>query len=180
MPHIQTLIDAVRRAGLPVIYTTAQPGAERFYGGVVKMRAGRTSVMSRPGAVDIPDEIAPRDGELVLRKPKASAFFATPLLAHLQQLGVDSLIFSGATTSGCVRASVVDGFSWGYPTFVVEETVFDRSPLSHDISLFEMNVKYSDVLNLQETLAWLQRCANGDEVATASAAASQPTLEANR
>lgn len=156
MPYIQNLLDATRRAGLPVVYTTAQPGAERFYGGVVKMHEGRTSVMSRPGAVEIPAEIAPQEDELVLQKPKASAFFATPLVAHLQRMGVDSLLISGTTTSGCVRASVVDGFSWGYPTFVVEEAVFDRSPLSHQISLFEMNVKYADVISMNDALAWLQ------------------------
>lgn len=161
MPHIEVLLDAARRASLPVVYTTAQPGAERFFGGVVKMRAGRTSVMSRPGAVDIPPQIAPRDDELVLQKPKASAFFATPLIAHLQRLGADSLIFCGTTTSGCVRASVVDGFSWGYPTFVVQEAVFDRSQLSHEIGLFEMNVKYADVITLSETLDWLQRGPDG-------------------
>lgn len=177
MPHLQSLIDATRRAALPVVYTTAQPGAERFYGGVVKMREGRTSVMSRPGAVEIPAEIAPREDELVLQKPKASAFFATPLVAHLQRLGADSLIFCGTTTSGCVRASVVDGFSWGFPTFIVEEAVFDRSPLSHEISLFEMNVKYADVIGLDEALQWLQHCSSTSQTVDGVRQVTQSTAE---
>ena len=159
MPHIEALLDATRRAGLPVVYTTAQPGAELYFGAVVKMPAGRRPVISRPGAVEIPAQIVPGDGELVLQKPKASAFFATPLVAHLQRLGVDSLLVCGTTTSGCVRATVVDGFSWGYATFVVQEAVFDRSRLSHEVNLFEMNVKYADVIPMQEALDWLGRCA---------------------
>jgi len=173
MPYIEELLNAMRRAGLPVVYTTAQPGAELFYGGVVKMPAGRTSVGTRPGAVEIPARIAPQEGELVLQKPKASAFFATPLVAHLQRLQVDSLLICGTTTSGCVRASVVDGFSWGYATFVVQEAVFDRSRLSHEVNLFEMNVKYADVIAMQEALDWLQRAAAAATVAKTEAGAPE-------
>lgn len=162
MPHIQALLDAARRAGLPCIYTTAQPGAEHFYGGVVKRPEGKTSPVTWPGANEIPAQIAPQDGELVLRKPKASAFFATSLPVYLQRAGVDSLLFCGATTSGCVRASVVDGFSWGYATFVVQEAVFDRSRFSHAVNLFEMNAKYADVIAVEEALTWLENDSNID------------------
>jgi nicotinamidase-related amidase len=168
IPYILQLLQAVRAARRPVIYTTAQPGSELFFGGVVKRKSVTSaSPLSRPGAIDIPLEIAPQEDELVLRKPKASAFFATPLLAHLYRQSVDALITCGATTSGCVRATVVDGFSWGFPVYVVEEAVFDRSRLSQAVNLYEMNVKYADVLTVNETLAWLAQLPEAAESATA-------------
>jgi nicotinamidase-related amidase len=154
--YIQHLVEAARQASLPVIYTTAQPGVDHFYGGVVKRgRGAKESPISRPGAIDIPPEIAPLAEELVLRKPKASAFFATPLLAYLHRQRIDSLIVCGSTTSGCVRATVVDAFSWGFPVYLVEEAVFDRSRISHAVGLFEMNAKYADVMSVDQILKWL-------------------------
>jgi nicotinamidase-related amidase len=162
MPHIRALIDAARAAGATIVYTTPTPGAERAFGGTVKGEQGpKGSPVSLPGANDIPAEIRPSEADLVLAKPKASAFFATPLLAHLHRHQVDSLIVCGATTSGCVRATVVDGFSWGYPVVVPEECVFDRAALSNSVSLFEMDAKYADVLTLTETTAWLASHARG-------------------
>jgi nicotinamidase-related amidase len=161
MPYIQQLLAAARTARLPVVYTTAQPHVHTYYGGVVKRKRGSNNppVTSRPGAVAIPQEIAPQPGELVLQKPKASAFFATPLVAYLNQVGADSLLVCGTTTSGCVRATVVDGFSWGYPVYLVEEATFDRSRLSHGVNLYEMNTKYADVISTDRAVAWLQTCA---------------------
>ncbi|MBI4316869.1 MAG: isochorismatase family protein [Chloroflexi bacterium] len=159
MPHIQKLLDAARGAGATVVYTTVLPGADRLYGGTVKGEGNRDpkeSLMAKPGAQDIPSEIAPRQGELVLMKPKASAFFCTPLLAHLHRKKVDCLIVCGTTTSGCVRATVVDGFSWGYPVLLAEEAVFDRVRLSQAVGLFEMNAKYADVLPVAEVTRWLE------------------------
>lgn len=168
IPYIQQLLQAVRAVRRPVIYTTAQPGSELFYGGVVKRKSATSaSPMSRPGAIDIPPEIAAQEDELVLRKPKASAFFATPLLAYLYRHSVDALIICGATTSGCIRATVVDGFSWGFPVYVVEEAVFDRSRLSQAVNLYEMNVKYADVITVDETLEWLAQLPDPQESATA-------------
>lgn len=160
IPHIRRLLEAVRRKGFPVVYTTGQAGADRLYGGTVKgERLAMESPLSRPGAQDIPEEIAPLPGELVLAKPKASAFFGTPLLAYLHRQGVDTLIVCGTTTSGCVRATVVDGFSLGFPVIVPEEAVFDRSRLSHGVNLFELNAKYADVVSVDEVIAWLETLA---------------------
>ena len=87
---------------------------------------------------------------MVIFKERASGFFGTPLVAHLTQLGVDSLIVCGESTSGCVRASCVDGYSLGYHVSIVEECVFDRSILSHKVNLFDLHHKYSDVMKLDE------------------------------
>jgi len=114
---------------------------------------------------DIIDEVAPIPGEAVLHKSSPSAFWGTPLMGHLNYLGVDTIITCGESTSGCVRASVVDGCTNRYRMIVVEECVFDRHQATHAINLFDMNQKYADVLPLAEVLerlaAWR---AEGDSV----------------
>jgi nicotinamidase-related amidase len=92
----------------------------------------------------------------VIRKERASAFFGTLLPTHLVNMGADTLIVSGCTTSGCVRATVIDGFSYGYKMFVVEECVFDRGQASHKVNLFDMNAKYATVLPLTRVLGYLK------------------------
>jgi len=104
---------------------------------------------------DIVDEVAPLPGEAVLRKSSPSAFWGTPLAGHLNYLGVDTLITCGESTSGCVRASVVDGCTYRYRMIVVEEGVFDRHEAAHAINLFDMHQKYADVVSLAEVLEYL-------------------------
>lgn len=151
MPYIERTVALAAARGWPIVYTTAQPGATTSYGGTVKgEESAMGSPMDRPGAQEIPDEIAPPPGSLILAKPKASAFFATPLLSHLLRHQVDCVVVAGTTTSGCVRASVVDAHSYGFSVFVVEEACFDRARLSHGVNLFEMDAKYADVLTIDE------------------------------
>ena len=160
MPHLQRVIELANLSRWPVIYTKALAGGARVYGGTVKSEdSGLGSPMELPGAQEFPPAIAPAEDALVLTKPKASAFFDTALLSYLIRHGVDTIIVTGATTSGCVRASVVDAHSRGYPTYVVEEAVFDRSRLSHAVNLFEMDAKYADVVTVDDltTLATSSR-----------------------
>jgi nicotinamidase-related amidase len=105
---------------------------------------------------EIMEQVAPIAGEAVLRKTAPSAFWGTPLVAHLNQLRVDTLLVAGETTSGCVRASVVDGCSYRYKMIVVEECVFDRHEACHAINLFDMHQKYADVVSLEAALDYLQ------------------------
>ena len=88
-------------------------------------------------------------------KQRASVFFGTPLVAHLTQLGVQTLIICGESTSGCVRATAVDAYSHGYHVVLVEECCFDRSILSHKINLFDMHHKYVDVMHVDDVVAHL-------------------------
>jgi nicotinamidase-related amidase len=149
MPHLKRAVGIAEAHGWPVVHTTALPGGAPLFGGTVKAEAGPMgSPMDLEGAQEIPDAIKPGAGALVFAKPKASAFFDTALLSFLIRRGVDSVVVTGATTSGCVRATVIDSHSHGYPTFVVEEAVFDRSRLSHGVNLFEMNAKYADVVGV--------------------------------
>ena len=106
---------------------------------------------------DIVAEIAPRAGELVIAKAGASAFFGTHLAAHLIKRGVDTVLMAGCTTSGCVRASVIDSHDYGFRTIVVEECVFDRALVPHRANLFDMEAKYAGVESLAEVLAYLEQ-----------------------
>ena len=93
--------------------------------------------------------------DLIIGKQKPSAFFGTPLQSHLTLLGCDSLVIAGGTTSGCVRATVVDAFSANYRVAVVADACFDRNQTSHAVSMVDMSAKYADILSTDEILAAL-------------------------
>lgn len=153
LPKIRTLLDAFRASEVPVIYTKGDPEYKDRCGSSTK--GWNRGEGKRLHTTAIPEIIAPREHDFILRKTKASAFFLTPLMIYLNQLGIDTLFIAGTTTSGCVRATVVDAFSYGFRTFVVEECCFDRSEFSHLVNLYEMNNKYADVIQLEEALAML-------------------------
>lgn len=153
LPRIRELIAAARSKDVPIIYTHMAPRPDRVRAGGWARKNARalapTDISKRIGN-DIPQMIAPREGDIVIQKDKPSAFFGTPLLSFLVALGVDSLIIAGTTTSGCVRATVLDAFSYNYPVAVVEEGTFDRGEVTHKINLFDMHAKYADVVPLAE------------------------------
>jgi maleamate amidohydrolase len=103
----------------------------------------------------IVDELAPREGELVVRKTVPSAFFGTSLFAWLAQRGVQTLVIAGAVTSGCVRASVVDAMQFGFRPFVISDCVGDRAIGPHDANLFDMAQKYAAVMPRDEAISLL-------------------------
>ena len=160
IPHIQTLLGAAREAGIPIVHMTGldQNGIEGWAVRRESQRSGNLSVEAqdrRDRRFEIIDEVAPLSGEVVLRKASPSAFWGTPLVGHLNYLGVDTIIACGESTSGCVRASVVDGCTYRYRMIVVEECVFDRHEATHAINLFDMNQKYADVVSLADVLEYL-------------------------
>jgi maleamate amidohydrolase len=104
----------------------------------------------------IVSELAPANGELVVRKTVPSAFFGTPLAQWLTQRGVQTLVVAGAVTSGCVRASIVDAMSWGFRPVVISDCVGDRAPAPHEASIFDMGQKYAAVITRDEALARCQ------------------------
>lgn len=151
---ISMLLPAARRAGVPVIYTTGRDestGRGRWHDKVNSRTANR-----RPeNPHEIVRQIAPEPSELVIEKSKPSAFFNTMLVPYLIEQQIDSLIVCGGTTSGCVRATVVDAFSHNYRTSVVLQGTFDRGEASHAVGLFDMKAKYADVVNQSDVLAHL-------------------------
>jgi maleamate amidohydrolase len=148
------LFAAARRAGLPIFYTTNETRDDAKSRAVVA--TNRRGMNFDPALFEIRPEFAPRTNDVVIRKLRASAFFGTPLIAHLTQLGVQSVIMIGESTSGCLRASAVDAYSNGFHVTVVEECCYDRSLLSHQINLFDLHHKYADVMHIDEVVAHLE------------------------
>jgi len=151
--HIARLAREARRGGVPVIYSRNAPRPTRAEAGGWSSKLN--TIDDSPRAHDIVDEIAPQPGDLVITKSKPSAFFATPLVTWLIELGVDTVLLAGGSTSGCVRASAVDAFSYNLNPFVVAEATFDRSDTSHRVNLFELNQKYATVIGVDTAAGYL-------------------------
>ena len=157
---IRRLLLAARAKNLPVIYTTGVRRPDGWDAGSwawKNTRAGervKTPVTNLPGDTIVP-EIGPEARDIVITKHKPSAFHGTPLTSFLNLFDADSLIVCGTTTSGCVRASVVDAFSDNYRVTVVEEGCFDRAQASHALSLCDMHAKYADVVKLDEVVGFI-------------------------
>lgn len=151
------LLEAFRRHQLPVFYTTVVYH-DASQARVFRNRLPALNVL-KPDShwVQVDPALAPRPGEVVLEKQWASAFFGTDLAARLRVAGADSLVVTGLTTSGCVRATVVDGLQHDLPVVVPREAVGDRNPEAHAANLHDMNAKYADVLSLDEVVALLER-----------------------
>jgi nicotinamidase-related amidase len=153
--QLKKLLEAFRQKNLPVIYTTLDPVGAHYAWGADKWSGPQDKWDSE--SWEIVEEIAPLPSEPVIKKTKASAFLFTPLTAVLHNLGADCLVVTGTSTSGCVRATVVDGLSYKYNVFVVEECTFDRFELSHLVSLWDMNAKYADVIGIDDALGCIER-----------------------
>ena len=159
---IKKLVETARPKGVPVIYTTGIRRADNWDSGSwawKNSRNGEQNKLQRETNLDgnaIVADIAPGPKDLVIRKQKPSGFFGTPLLSYLVLLGCDSVIVTGTTTSGCVRATVLDAFSNNFRVTIVEDGCFDRSQASHAINLCDMNAKYADVVGSDEVAEFLQ------------------------
>lgn len=149
------LLAAFRAAALPAVFTTVVYHAPQ-QAAVFRRRIPALNLL-QPGSpwIEVDPALAPRADEAVIEKRWASAFFGTDLDARLRAAGVDSLVVTGLTTSGCVRATVVDGLQHDYPVVVPREAVGDRNPQAHAANLFDMHAKYADVMTLDEVLTAL-------------------------
>jgi maleamate amidohydrolase len=148
---------AARKAGVPVIYTNVVYHPQALNGGRFYQKAKplRNFLAGNPmGAW--PSGLAVGEDELVVSKQYPSAFFGTSLAATLTSWGVDSLILTGLTTSGCVRATCVDTCSHGFIPIVVREACGDRHAAPHEANLFDMDAKYADVVSEDEAIRHLQ------------------------
>ena len=155
---IQQLLDVARPQKIPVIFTTVaydesawQP-AQIFITKVPALKALKAGT----DAVDVDNRLKRQATEPLLCKQFASAFFGTSLFSLLAAQGCDTVIVTGCTTSGCVRASVVDALQYGFRPIVPMEAVGDRSPEAHQANLFDIQAKYGDVIALGEVVDYLQ------------------------
>jgi len=154
--QIASLLSLSRQKRVPVIYSNVDmsptpPGWRNM------KSSRRKEIYATPETNDIVREIAPAENDIVIYKRRPSIFFGTSLVSILNSLGTDTLLVCGCVTSGCVRASVVDAFSYGYRVVVIEECTFDRGQASHKINLFDMNAKYADVLSATEVKEYLSK-----------------------
>ena len=154
MGQVVPLLECFRRKGFPVLYPHVAP-KQSYDGGRLAEKV--PSIMTIPAkGYEFVREIAPVAGDVLIPKKHPSAFFATALASHLIDFGADTLIVTGCTTSGCVRGSVVDAFSYNFKVTVPEECVYDRSATSHAVNLFDMSEKYADVAPVGEIIEKLK------------------------
>jgi maleamate amidohydrolase len=152
--RIVELLEEFRAAGWPVLYPHVAP-KESYDAG--RLGAKVPGIMSIPAhGYDFVKEVAPVEGDILLPKRHPSAFFGTPLASYLIDAGADSLVITGCTTSGCVRSSVADAFSYNFKVAVPADAVYDRSPVVHEANLFDMAQKYADVTTTAQLLGELR------------------------
>ena len=154
----QPLLDVAHQRGIPVIFSTViYTDADLKDAGLwgIKMKGSLTLKAGTP-AVEIDPRLDMRPTDSLLIKKYASCFFGTDLVPRLMNQRVDTLIITGCTTSGCVRATAVDAVQNGFRPIVVREAVGDRSKPAHEQSLFDLNAKYADVVGLDETLQYMR------------------------
>jgi nicotinamidase-related amidase len=158
---IARLLDAFRRTGLPVVFTTVCYDDAGKQAAAVFIEKIPALLVLEPGSewVEIDPRIAPVEGEPVLSKHFASAFFGTTLASLLSAGECDTVVVTGASTSGCVRATALDALQHGYRVVVPREAVGDRNPAAHEANLYDIDTKYGDVVSVDEVVEHLEALA---------------------
>jgi maleamate amidohydrolase len=149
----RTLLQCARAQRLPIVFTRVVYAEDGSDAGVFCLKApGLAALTENAPASQVVPELEPLKGEYVIRKTQPSAFFGTDLNGWLASKGVDTLLVAGCTTSGCVRASVVDSMSYNFRTIVVTDCVGDRAIAPHEANLFDMGQKYADLMTTAEVI----------------------------
>jgi maleamate amidohydrolase len=157
------LLSLARQKQIPVLYTKVLYNKNFRDGGIFiqKVPVLKTMVEGEPLAEIVP-QLTPIESDIIIVKQYASAFFGTSLAATLTSLGVDTILLTGCSTSGCIRASAVDGMQYGFRVIVPRECVADRHPGPHEANLFDINSKYGDVVSKGEVMEYLGRLEAGN------------------
>jgi maleamate amidohydrolase len=155
--QIAPLLDLFRQRAWPVLYPYVAPKVGTEGGRLAEKVPAIMNVGAK--GYEFVREVAPVDGDVLLPKKHPSAFFGTALVSHLIDLGADTLVVTGCTTSGCVRGTVVDAFAYNFKVVVPQECVYDRGATSHAVNLFDMSEKYADVAPVADVMGALERIA---------------------
>jgi len=153
---IKTLLDKGRGVGIPIFFTKVKQRKTEAEMGRWKHHLSLEAKNIDPKEFQIVEEIRPRPNEVEIIKLAPSGFFGTPLASMLIYHNIDTVIITGMTTSGCVRATLVDAFSYNFITIVPEECVGDRGVVSHKVSLFDIQMKYGNVVPLSEVIRYVE------------------------
>ena len=160
--NTRDLLAAIRVLGLPIAFTRVVYADDGSDAGVFTLKAPTLKGLTEAAfSSQIVDQLKPWDGEYIVRKTQPSAFFGTNLTAWYVGKGVDTLIVTGCTTSGCVRASVIDSMSYNFRTVVATDCVGDRALGPHEANLFDMEQKYADLMASPEIIAVLNEIVPG-------------------
>lgn len=163
LAHAAEVLACARDAGIPVVHTRVAFSGNGADGGLFyKKVAALRHFVGQTKLGEIMPEVAPLPDEIVIVKQYASAFFGTSLAATLVAAKVDTLIITGVSTSGCVRASAVDAIQHGFVPLVVRDAVGDRDPGPHDANLFDLQAKYAEVVSASEVQAYLASLPGGE------------------
>ncbi len=156
---LKEILPEARKAGVPIIYTRSAPlkRVKDELKGLGRKHVDIPGTLANPRMSTVVDELAPEEGDLVIDKYRASAFFGTPLVSFLVFHRIDTLILTGTSTSGCVRTSAADASSYNYHVVIPEECVFDREPLWHDVTLTVLGQKYADVRSTFDVCSYLHK-----------------------
>src|SRR5262249_23075347 len=161
--NIQQLLAIGREVGGPIIYTTGTTRSRRGTSWASRARDKASQGGLSPAELEhqhigntIVEEIGPPAEGLVITKRGASGFFGTSLIRDLNEMDIDTVLVTGTTTSGCVRATAVDAACYSLYVGIIEECCFDRFEISHKVSLLDMHAKYGTVMSLQEGVEYLQ------------------------
>ncbi len=155
--NIAKLLGLFRERGWPVLYPYVAP-KQSFDMGRLSDKVPAIMNVAAKG-YEFVEPIAPAEADILLPKKHPSAFFGTPLASYLINVGADTLVVTGCSTSGCVRGSVVDAFAYNFRVLVPEDAVYDRSATSHAVNLFDMAAKYADVMPTEDALTALRQVA---------------------
>jgi nicotinamidase-related amidase len=160
--QIVRLLEAARKAEIPIVFTTiAFRESDKLTAAAFIEKVPALLVLEAGSRwADIDPRLAPRETELVFNKLFASGFFGTGMGSALTAAGVDTLIVTGASTSGCVRATVVDAVQYGFRPVVPREAVGDRNPDAHEANLYDVDAKYGDVVPVEDALRYLEEVAD--------------------
>ena len=151
---------AARAARIPVIFTGVEYEPGGINGGIFYRKVGALKVFDKGSRLaEYCNGLEPAPGELLVLKQYASAFFGTSLAATLTAQGIDTVIITGVSTSGCVRATALDACQYGFIPMVVRDAVGDRDPRPHEANLFDLQAKYAEVISEAEALSQIARCA---------------------
>ncbi len=186
--HLARLIEAARERQVPIFYTGMDRRPDGFDQGAWNWkshRAGEASDIRGSLGNEIVAEVAPLEQDVVFVKDKPSAFHGTHLLDYLIYLGADTVITTGTTTSGCVRASAVDAAQYNFRSIVPEQCVWDRSTISHKVNLLDIQMKYGDVRDVDDVIAYIEAlpqrpCGPNTPTGRATTYEPLPTAKAGR